>query len=117
MLTEYLEAFQARVSIHKKWDEELGEFLESRNFRKYEESLAEATLSLRALREAIHGTSFPEPLTESIREIESMEDQHLRLKVDYHSKRIQNQEVSKSPILSLELEIMEKIQELIPNND
>ena len=81
MLSEYFDAFHARVNIHRKWDDELEDLLKNGNGLKYEENLAEAALSLRAIREAVQSTSYTAPVSEFIREIESMEDQHLCEKI------------------------------------
>jgi phosphoenolpyruvate synthase/pyruvate phosphate dikinase len=116
MISEYFDAFQTRVEIYKKWDLELNSFLTEKNYRKYEESLAEATLSLRAIREVIKNSIFPSEFSENIRNLEALEDQHLRLKVEFHSKKIQGQDVSNADILRIESEIMEFIQEILSAN-
>lgn len=115
MIEEYHQAFQARVNIYKNWNQALNTFASERDFLKYEEAVAFATLSLRSIREAVQNTDFPECYKSTISSIESLEDQHLRLSVDYHQNKIRNTPIPFTSITEIESEIMDLMQDLIPN--
>jgi len=117
MIEEYHQAFQARVIIYKTWNQALSTFLVDKDHLKYEEAVALATLSLRSIREAVKDTEFQDNYKSTISLIEAMEDQHLRLSVFYHQNQIQNTPIPFTAITELESEIMDLIQELIPNSE
>lgn len=117
MAEPYLQIYHHRCTIYNNWNKALIKFLENQESEalNYNDLIRATTTHLKVLKDRVQEMNIPSEYSELIQQIETLEEQHLILTVQYHQYKVKQIPTDRQPILELEEEINDLIEELIPS--
>lgn len=117
MAENYIQIYHNRCAIYNDWNKALLKFLDSREFEglNYNSFIRATTAYLRDIKDSVLELSIPPEYSELIEQIETLEEQHLLQTVKYHQNQVKQIPTDRQPILEIEEEINDLIEELIPS--
>lgn len=117
MAEPYLQIYHERCTIYNDWNKALVRFLQDRDTEglNYNNLIRATTAYLRDLKDRVLELRIPEEYAELIAEIETLEEKHLISTVQYHQNKVKQLPADRQPLLEIEEQINDLIEELLPS--